>query len=310
MSNDTVEKTAPATEATPEGPKPGEAEFPAFDAHLTSIAEVAKKDGIEAAEDKGLQETAVELYQAIPSAARAFRNRAKTRVIEAMTEAVGDSNDLESMRLARVYLDISKAIGNLAPAKSPAATKEPVDPSVAWIEGYVVYQLAQQIYSSTPPEGIEYQEALTKGDTRLDDLQEDARKLVTWLIDKNEDKGEAPDVDPLVSAAWKLASGKPTKARKASSTSSPRAPYEGVRRRIHVHMQQAFDASGDEFLSVNQLAKFESQEYAGGNPPSQGAINARIDKALERDSKKIDENLELYAVIQDNVKGVTTVAPQ
>ena len=106
----------------------------------------------------------------------------------------------------------------------------------------------------------------------FDQLQPLAAEYLEWVQNTAEDKGDEPEVNPLVKAAVKLSQGKAAKVGGKSGGST----YSGERRDIAAHITEAFaDQEVGTFLTVAEIRKFRSNEY-GDSPPSAGAISARL----------------------------------
>jgi hypothetical protein len=74
----------------------------------------------------------------------------------------------------------------------------------------------------------------------------------------------------VVRTAFKAAQGKGTGGSRGGSNGGPRKD-------IGKHIREAFESrEAGEFLTIAEIAKFASSEYPEGNPPSQGAVSARL----------------------------------
>lgn len=190
------------------------------------------------------------------------KNKAKTFLNEGMKGAMNESNIVE----ARAYLQLSDSMTAGTPAKSE---KAPADPTEAFVQKEATLRLAAIL--STPGEGVA-EDWESRVDTLVSESQSQAEQYLAYVTDESEDKGDEPEVPAVVRNAVKLALGK---AAKAGATRSG-GTYTGERRDIGKHILEAF-ASVEEggFLTVAEIRKFESEEY-GKNPPSAGAISARL----------------------------------
>ena len=108
----------------------------------------------------------------------------------------------------------------------------------------------------------------------VESSREQAGAYLAWLQSDAEDKGDEPaDLTPVVKNAVKLALGK---AAKAGGRSGGGSTFTGERRDIGKHIESAFaDVPSGKFLTVAEIRKHKSEEY-GDNPPSAGAISARL----------------------------------
>ena len=114
-----------------------------------------------------------------------------------------------------------------------------------------------------------------KANSLFAELKPAADKYLAWVNDQSEDKGDEPEVSALAKNAVKLSLGKSAKAG-SKATSGGGVAYVGERRNIATHIAEAFaDEPVGTFLTVSEIRKFKSNEY-GDNPPSAGAISARL----------------------------------
>lgn len=191
---------------------------------------------------------------------------------------------------SRTYLQIYKALNS---AKPEPIVKPPVDPTEAFVASVVAMRLAGNFM--VPPPGVASDWA-----TKVQELGRDltatpegglsqVQTYLNWLAEnegkEGDDRSAEPDVNAAVKQAAQLARGRVRVAapRKAGDgTKTPKAPREprvsdGTRRDIGKHIQEAFAShTVGTFLTVGEIAKFSSTEYAGTDGPSQGAINARL----------------------------------
>lgn len=191
------------------------------------------------------------------------KNAAKKHLNGLMREAM-DQMDLP---LARAYFLLSDNL-----SAGPAAAKAervPADPTAAFVQRAASLRLALNLVVADKGEGV------------ADDAEEKVKALVAevasqmdtykaYLKDEAEDKTE-PEVNPVVKAAFKLASG-----RGAGRVTKSGTGYTGERRDIGEHIRQAFaDVDTGTFLTIAEIRNKKSTEY-GDNPPSAGAISARL----------------------------------
>lgn len=180
-----------------------------------------------------------------------------------MLEAVGNLDAVS----ARGLNDLR---ANLKAGSAPKAPKAPTDPTEAFVERVAAINLAQALIYKSVPEGVAEDWAAKVGD-RVNELTESADSLVAYNASTAEDKGDAPEVSPIVRQAVKLASGK-VSGRSGGNGGGAGGP----RRDIGKHIASAFDSMNPgEFLTVAEICKHQSTEY-GEVSPSPGAVSARL----------------------------------
>ena len=191
------------------------------------------------------------------------KNKAKAWLNASMKESMNE----DSIQRARAYLQLHD--GMSAGAKS-TTDKVPADPTEAFVQRNTVLKLATSLL--VPGEGVdEGWEA--KVNDLFTQLQPLAAEYLEWASNPAEDKGDEPEVNPLVKAAVKLSQGK---AAKVGGGKSGGSGYSGERRDIGAHITEAFaDVEEGNFLTVAEIRKFRSTEY-GDSQPSAGAISARL----------------------------------
>lgn len=218
------------------------------------------------ARDESTGEVPAEQIDKVNTAYRALdgikpKNAAKNWLEEQMKAAIGDLN----VQLARAY---SMVKDNLS-AGSAKSEKAPADPTVAFVNKVAAHNIALSLVQGNVPEGVEGEKALAQASELSTSLAEQVTQYQTWLDNEAEDKGDAPEVSPVVRSAFKLAAGKASGGGRVSGGS-------GVRRDISKHIQAAFaDAEPGAFLTVAEIANHKSEEY-GDDSPSQGAVSARL----------------------------------
>ncbi len=196
------------------------------------------------------------------------KNKAKTWLEDSMKAAMmGADGSAPDFQTARSYMQIKDGLSS---AKSGGASeKAPADPKAAFVQRLAALNLAAQIVASSVPEGVDPAVAGAEVTELIGSLGEQVTSYQTWLANEAEDKGDAPEVSPVVKQAIKLSTGK-SAGRSGGSTGGPRND-------VGKHITEAF--AGQEtgkFLSVAEIAKFTSEEYGADNHPSQGAVQARL----------------------------------
>lgn len=203
--------------------------------------------------------------------------------------------DAMDMPLARTLFTVQQDCLTVRGAGSEGTgiTAKPVDPTEDFVNRVTIHSLAA--YALVPGEAVEA-DWPTRVEALVGELAGQVRPHVDYLAAQaeydalsDEDKGKynepvEPETHDLVKAAVKVSQGRGTgvrRPRKASTggeggTSAPRAPYTGNRRSVAKHIEEAFaNQPVGTWLSIAQIAKFESAEYSG-DKVSQGAVSARV----------------------------------
>lgn len=180
-----------------------------------------------------------------------------------MLEAVSQLDALA----ARGYSDLKS---NLKAGSTKAADKAPADPTAAFVQRVTSLRLAANEVASSVPENVseDWAEQVEKLVAESAEGMDTFRTYLNTEVPEGEDKPEAPEVSPVVRAAFKLASGKVAGGSKRAAS--------GLRRNTANHITSAFaDVEVGTFLTIAEIAKHKSAEY-GDDSPSQGAISARL----------------------------------
>jgi len=267
-----------ATEAPAETPTEAPAADPATEAPAEAPAEAAAPvdltaflaavDAAVAQRDESTGELPVAAFEPVTAEYRKLdglkaKNAAKATVAERMKDAM---NALD-MPTARAHMLINTN-ALVAQSAKGGGEKPPADPKVAFTERLQAILLAYRLVASEAPEGVDVA-TIQAGD----DLVTQAQALAAYNANEAEDKGEAPESSAVVRAALKLATGKATGGRKAGVGTGSNG---GVRRDIGAHIESAFaDVEAGTFLTVAEIRVHKSAEY-GDEPPSAGAISARL----------------------------------
>jgi hypothetical protein len=222
--------------------------------------------------DKETGNLAVVLFSPVGAAFRALEGiKAKNAAKHLLNESMRDAMNSLDMPKARAYMLLSDSL--TAAAASVARERVPADPTEAFVQRVVGLRLASTLAVSHIPAGVkdDWQE---KANALLAESDPIAGTYYSWLHNEAEDKGDEPDATTVVKAAVKLASGKSAKV--GSTPKAPGALFDGPRRDIGKHIAEAFANEGEgTFLTIAQIRAFVSEEY-GENPPSAGAISARL----------------------------------
>lgn len=257
-----TESTDTTTEATPESTDEATAEPTPVD--LTAFKQSVEVALAEADTSTGeLPEEQVALvnkeYRALDG--QKPKNEARKFLEEGMLAAVGE---LDAVK-ARSYSDLKvKLTATGGPKKEPT----PTDPVAAYVQRMASLRLAEQVVNAQAPEFPEGREVSAEVAALVSENEALVGKQLAHLADESEDKGEGPELTPVVRAAFKAASGK--------ASGGTHTPFTGTRRDIGAHITSAFaDKEVGTYLSISEIAKHRSAEY-GDEAPSQGAISARL----------------------------------
>jgi hypothetical protein len=200
------------------------------------------------------------------------KNRAKEYVEDSIREAIAGENP--SMQRARAYVEIRDALAASTASKG-SAPKEPVDPAVGYANRLASLALAQRIVANEVPDGVDADKANEQANELVTSLADQVEQYRTWKNSEDEDKGDAPEVSPVVKAAFKLATGRATGSGRTSSGGSG-SSYDGPKGDVAKHLAEYFaDKEVGHFAKISEIAKFKSEEY-GDRFPSQGAITASL----------------------------------
>lgn len=156
------------------------------------------------------------------------------------------------------------------------ATREPVDPTEAFVQRASSLRLALDLAQANIPDGVKdtWRDSARE---LVESSREAAKSYLDWLTSTDENKGDAPEVAPWIVASAKLALGKSAKAgaaaRKAAGEST--RTYDGPRRNLANHVVEVLKAADGKFLTVTEIAKASSGEY-GEARPSVGAVSQRL----------------------------------
>jgi hypothetical protein len=192
------------------------------------------------------------------------KNAAKAWLVEQMKAQM----DAQSIVGARSYLQLSEGMTAGSASSGP---KAPTDPTQAFVQAEATLRLAAELH--TPGEGVA-EDHETKVVEMVDASRDQAGAYLAWLKSDAEDKGDEPEVTAVVKNAVKLAIGKAAKV--GGRASGGGGGGTGERHDIGKHIEAAFEnVESGTFLTVAEIRKHRSDEY-GDNPPSAGAISARL----------------------------------
>lgn len=240
---------------------------------------------------EGLKAPVAKAYADLPGAKG--KNAGKAYLQEKMQQGMLDGvEDPGQYIVARSYLQLFKEVPKDAGAK-PAGGGQPtvvVDPTEAFVARIAALLIAPNL--TTVPEGVT-EDWKDKAKAKAHELQGQVQSYRNWLTENasksDEDKSAKPEVDAIVEAAAKVASGRaagkaPRKAAAAAAGGTPTstgATYSGPRRNVVEHIRQAFEGHPvGHWMSNAEIAKFQSTEY-GDDRPSSGAVSARLFKKDE-----------------------------
>jgi hypothetical protein len=258
------------TEAPAEGTKTEKApvDLTAFQAAVD--AAVAEHDTSTGTVPEGLVAAVQGEYRSLDGLAA--KNAAKKVVNDSMREAMNEMNIV----LARAYMSISDQL-TAGSGTREKAEKVPVDPTEAFVQRLGALQLAAELVAASRPEGVS-EDYVTQLNQLLADSREGASGYLAWTqrepVAEGEEDTPEPEASSFVKAAVKLSQGK---AARVSAGRSGGSTYTGERRDIGQHISEAFaDVESGTFLTVAEIRKHNSSQYTSDNPPSAGAISARL----------------------------------
>lgn len=291
----TDESTSTAPESTPEVPEEAAAPAEKQEAPIDLTAFTGAVEAAVTGRDEASGDPSEELILAAQTEYRNLeglkaKNAAKKLVEEKMREAM-NSRDILA---ARAYMMVSDNL--TAGASGSKGSSTPADPKEAFTQRVQALLLAQTLLADQAPEGV------TFGEVAVTDEQTDAaRALLAHEQSEAEDKGDAPEASNVVKAAVKLATGK---AARVGGAGRSGGTFTGERKDIGKHIAEAFGSvEPGTFLTIAQIRSHKSEEY-GDNPPSAGAISARL---FPQSGKCTVEGVE-PGQNSDGRKGATKVA--
>lgn len=265
-ATEVTEVTAEVTKEATQTEAPAEVTEAPAEVDLTAFQEAVEAALAEADESTGqLPEAAVEAvniqYRSLDGLKP--KNAARLHLENKMIEAV---DKLDAVA-ARGYSDLKT---KLSASGGTKAEKTPSDPLAAFVQRAASLSLAQVVLSKGMPEVPEGRDL----NAEVNKLVEESIALVdeqlAYEANEAEDKGDGPELTPLVRQAFKMSAGK------VAGTGSRRGAVTGPRRDVSKHIVSAFDSMNPgEFLTIAEIAKHKSPEY-GDESPSQGAISARL----------------------------------
>jgi hypothetical protein len=197
-----------------------------------------------------------------------LKNKAKAWLNDEMSRTM-KQNDIPS---ARCYLELTNGLSTAGP-KRERAERVPADPTEAFVERAAALYLAGELVGGYVPEGVS-EDWGDKAQELTDKARDEAEAYRTWILNEDEDKGDAPDASAVTVAAVKLSLGRSAKPGK--STPKAASNFDGPRRDIARHISEAFaDKAPGTFMKISEIRNFRSSEY-GDDLPSAGAISARL----------------------------------
>lgn len=191
------------------------------------------------------------------------KNAAKSWVESQMMEAVSnlDGQLARAFSLAKEHLTAGSGGGSKSTAK-------PADPVAAFVQQHAALQLAVSVVNHSAPEIPGDRDVNEEISKIVSENTEQLNAYLAWQSNEAEDKGDAPEVSPVVRAALKAAAGK--------GAGKARTPFTGEKGDVAKHIVEAFaEHPVGHVLKVSEIANFKSSQYPEGNA-SQGAISARL----------------------------------
>ena len=223
------------------------------------------------------------------------KNEAKAHAADLMKSRMG-ADDLAGARAALNIQD--KAL--VAAAGGSKGEKAPADPTENFVQRVATLTLGYQLATTSVPEGVD--ESWTeKSNALVSENFESAKAYLAWTQGDPESRGDEPEVSSVIRNAAKLAAGKAAKA----GVSRGGGTFTGDRKDIGVHIENAFsDKEEGQFLTIAEIRNTRSDEY-GDNPPSAGAISARL---FPKSGTSSMEKVGIKPDTQNGKKGAVKVA--
>lgn len=301
----TVTAPAEATEAPAEStPAEGDAEKAAAEAKAKADKEAADKAAAEAFEQYKTFVESVVAHEEVDKTTGTVPDGLKAEVRKAYSGLTGvkyknagrqflqdrmhenmeqynpaDPSTAAAAVAARSFLELFKEVGK-GVIKSESPVAKPVDPTEAHVARVAAALIAPNLI--LPPDGVSdgwQKQAQDKAAELAPQVQTYREWLKANANKTGDERAEEPEVDEIVKAAAKVALGRGLgAARKPRAAGEGKAstPFTGTRRNIQTHILEAFAAHPvGTWLSVADIAKFESSEY-GTDHPSTGAVSARL----------------------------------
>lgn len=245
------------------------AETPAPEAEVEVVLSEDLVSAANAAVDNADPTTGTPALQFIEAVTKAYhaiagikgKNLAKKFVDAGMVSALSEVPP--NAPKAVTFSKLREAINESAAPKAPSAPRAPADPKVAYIQQAAALAIAGALLPR--PDGVDdeqVQEAVTEA-------WDAAVALFTFNTAEQPEGVEAPEVSKTASTAVRYAMGK------GVGTGSGRTAGS-ISHDVQVHIDEAFASlESGAFLSVADLVKFDSAEYAGGRPAT-SAVTGRL----------------------------------
>lgn len=296
-------KNTPAPEA--EGSVATDTEAPVVEApkedkpiDLTAFKEAVASAVAEADDSTGVVPTAN--IEAVTAEYRKLEGlKAKNAAKKVVATGMKDEMDSDNLAGARAYLMLQDQALVAASGGGSKAEKVPADPTEAFVQRVATLQLGYHLATNSVPEGVTdgWQEKVTEA---VNESLAQADAYRAWLHNDSEDRGDEPEVTAVVRNAVKLSEGKQARAGSGQRGAS----HEGPRRSIESHVVNAFaDKEVGTFMKIAEIRNVRSEEY-GDNPPSAGAISARL---FPKSGKSSLTKLGIKPTEQDGKKGAVKV---
>lgn len=216
------------------------------------------------------------------------KNAAKKHLSEELLRTAIAKTDIQTA--AAVMQLVDNACVSAGAAKS-TAEKAPADPAEAYIQRLVQLNLAYNLAVNDVPEGVDAEAARAKAQDEVGNLADQADKLYTWTKSTDEDKGEAPEVNPVVAKAVRLASGKvPGGKSGGNGGGTSGGPRGNIARHIRLVLK---DQPVGTAMKVAEISNAKTEEYPDGSA-SPGAVSSRLKsgRAIEAiETTKLDGKL-------------------
>jgi hypothetical protein len=226
-----------------------------------------------------------EAYRKLDASEKRKARPMLTGKVQELLDDEGEDTMYDSIMRAKSYNLLVNETKKAATATRATATAAKVDPTEAYVDQFLSLSLAtmalpiaDEVDKEKAGESIHalvnaYQDPETNEHKSFEAYAEWYRNTDT------ENRGDEPEVPEYVKRAFKAADGKAAGARRRASAgggSRPRVPG-GAQGDIGKHVAEAMaDVPVGEFKAIAWISKFPSKEYEGKNPPSAGAVSARL----------------------------------
>jgi hypothetical protein len=253
-----------------------------FQEHVNGLFDHEDYDKLTGTLPEVLTQSVVDEYAKLPGAKgkAAGRGWLESSMQESMVK--GATDDPSYFMRARTFMELNTKVTKEKATKGTAAAKPKVDPTEAHVERIAAMMLAPNLVPVAADVTAGWE---AKAEELVSKLGDDTAKYRDWLaleVKDGEDKPEAPEVNPVVVAAAKIALGRAATTRKASTSGGtstrPSTAGSGHQGHIEPHLREVMDSvEVGTFLTIAEIVNKETSQYGGSAPkPSPGAVAARL----------------------------------